>query len=37
MLDFPLWKRIVVWAITIAVAALSIPSIVSVMGIPAGG
>jgi preprotein translocase subunit SecD len=32
MLDFPLWKRIVVWAITIAVAALSIPSIVSVAG-----
>ncbi|MFB0613346.1 protein translocase subunit SecD [Aurantiacibacter poecillastricola] len=32
MLDFPLWKRISLWAITLALALLAIPSIASLTG-----
>ena len=33
MLDFPLWKRISLWAITLVLAALAIPSIASLTGV----
>ncbi|MCB2067777.1 MAG: protein translocase subunit SecD [Erythrobacter sp.] len=33
MLDFPLWKRISLWAITLLVAAASLPSIASLSGV----
>ncbi len=33
MLDFPLWKRISLWAITLLLALLAIPSIASLSGV----
>ncbi|MGB3794748.1 MAG: protein translocase subunit SecD [Alteraurantiacibacter sp.] len=33
MLDFPLWKRISLWAITLVLALLAIPSIASLSGV----
>ncbi|APE29065.1 protein translocase subunit SecD [Aurantiacibacter gangjinensis] len=33
MLDFPLWKRIWLWGITLAVALVSVPSITSLSGV----
>ncbi|MBH5322941.1 protein translocase subunit SecD [Aurantiacibacter sediminis] len=35
MLDFPLWKRISLWAVTLALAVLAIPSILSMTGVDA--
>ncbi|MGB3166499.1 MAG: protein translocase subunit SecD [Alteraurantiacibacter sp.] len=32
MLDFPLWKRLSLWAITLTLAALALPSILSLAG-----
>ena len=32
MLDFPIWKRLLLWAITIAFAAMALPSLVSIAG-----
>ncbi len=34
MLDFPVWKRVYLWAITLVLAAASLPSIASVAGVP---
>lgn len=38
MLDFPLWKRIMLWGLTLVLAALAMPSILSLAGqdIPEG-
>ena len=33
MLDFPLWKRISLWAITLLLALAAIPSITSLSGV----
>ncbi len=33
MLDFPLWKKISLWAITLALSALALPSLFSVAGL----
>ncbi|MEO0690232.1 MAG: protein translocase subunit SecD [Pseudomonadota bacterium] len=35
MLDFPLWKRISLWVITLALAALALPSLISATGMVA--
>ena len=37
MLDFPLWKRLFLWGITLALAALALPSILSLSGVDAFG
>jgi preprotein translocase subunit SecD len=34
MLDFPLWKKISLWALTLAAAALALPSLAKVAGLP---
>ena len=33
MLDFPIWNRITLWALTIALAALAVPSLMGAAGI----
>ena len=33
MLDFPLWRRIFLWAVTLSVAAAAVPSLVTMTGV----